>query len=327
MWAKLKGVPPAMNLDFIPPSNWQDFERLTRILCEKEWSDTAAVTVGRPGQSQNGIDVVGWDYRVEPRRRTGVQCKRRSQASSDGTVLAGGVVDLSDVTDCLKAIKKIKLPLDYVVLATTAFQDVNLQADVDLLNVARVARGECEVSIWFWEWYQEKLNRNFGVAAEYYRQTVVQGGMYDVDRHVAGVLQHGFERVFMKTQFRSENQIGAVMSAVESLQTVLATGVLRDAKKNLVLSCALPSNMREAEDRGSVKLLREMIRSLREELTGYLSRNEIYQGGNDWIQFADISICHRLDRQRAEILVELNQLLARHGIDAVESPLLDLTEV
>jgi len=151
--------------------------------------------------------------------------------------------------------------------------------------------------------------------------------MYDVDKHVAGVLQHGFDRVFMKTRFRSENHIGEVMSAVKSLQTLLATGVLRDAKASLVLSCALPSSMRAAKDRDSVKVLREMIRILREELTGYALKNEMYQGGNDWIQFTNNSICHRLDCQRAEILVELNQLLARHGIGTIESPLLDLTAV
>lgn len=315
-----------MNLNFFPPSNWQDFERLTRILCEKEWWDTAAVSVGRPGQSQNGIDVVGWDYRVQPRRRTGVQCKRRSQTSPDGTVLAGGLVDLGDVQDCLNAIKKIPVPLEHVVIATTASQDVNLQGEIDRLNVDRVARGECEVSIWFWEWYQEKLNRSFGVAAEYYPKILAQNGMYDVDKHVAGVLRHGFDRVFMKTRFRSENQIGGVMSAVESLQALLATGALRDAQKHLVLTCAPPSNMREVDDRDSVKLLQEMVRVLREDLTGYLSRNDIFQCGNDWIQLADLSIGHRLDRQRAEILVELNQLLGRKGIEAIESPLLGLTE-
>ncbi|WP_282295280.1 hypothetical protein [Stenotrophomonas sp. PS02289] len=313
-----------MNMDFFPPSNWQDFERLTRLLCEAEWSDIYAVTVGRPGQAQNGIDVVGWDYRVHPRLRTGVQCKRRSQASSDGTVLAGGLVNLEDVKSCLGAIKKIKVPLGHLVMATTASQDVTFQNQIDELNVMRVAQGECEVSIWFWEWYQEKLNRHLGVAATCYPRILAQNNMYNVDMNVAAVLRHGFDRVFMKTPFRSENQIGGVVAAIESMHGLLATGLLRDAQKQLVLSCAPPIGMREGQDRNSVARLQELVRVLRDDVTGCLARNDIYDAGGGWIILSDLSIGERLDRQRAEILVELNGILRRNGVDPVESPLLSL---
>lgn len=313
---------PQINLDFPPPTNWQDFERLTRSLCKDEWLDHDAETVGRAGQTQHGVDVVGWDYRHPSRRRTGVQCKRRSQTGIDGSVLSGGLVSMDDITDSLKQAVKLSVRLESFALATTAHQDARLQQEVAAFNVTRRQNGQCEAVIWFWEWFQEKLNRNFAVAVAYYKDVLESNGAYSIDRHIASVLRHGFNRALMMTRFRSENQIGSVAAAIEALQRLLATGYLRDADAQLVLSCSPPRLMTNSQDRTSIDAIEKRLQELRDDVAECHARRDIYQSGDDWIVVSDPKVGERLDQRRASILVELNHLLCRHDIVKIESPLL-----
>gem|GEM_PF-6932114 len=124
-------------MKFPPPDNWQDFEKLTRALCADEWSDPQAQILGRQGQAQHGVDVVGWDYRNRRRLRVGVQCKRRSIADAEGNVSVIGVVTMCDVVDSLAMTESLSIPLDSFVLATTAQQDARLQEQLASLSLAR----------------------------------------------------------------------------------------------------------------------------------------------------------------------------------------------
>lgn len=309
-------------LDFPPPSNWQDFERLTRALCQVEWGDNEVQMLGRRGQAQHGVDVVGWDYRGHHRSRAAVQCKQRSQCDATGEMLAGGLVDMSDIDASLKAAKNLKPPLNVLIVATTASQDSGLQQQVDTLSASRHRRGQCDVKVWFWEWFQDRLNRHFDVAATYYEAVLRANKMYGMDRHVASVLRSGFDRPFMRTDFSCENQIGHVTSAIRSLQQLLATGRLTDAGGNAIFSCPSPRSMRDAEDRSCIKDLELRLQELRDDVTSCLQRNEIWQANDDWIQVSDPGVSERLNVRRVAILERLNELLDRHDIASLRSPLM-----
>ena len=311
-----------VHLDFPPPSNWQDFERLTRALCQVEWGDSEVQTLGRPGQVQHGVDVVGWDYRKFPRSRAAVQCKRRSQSNATGEILAGGLVEICDITESLEAAKELSPSLELFVIATTASQDTRFQQQVDTLSESRHRNAQCDVKVWFWEWFQDRLNRHFEAAATYYEDVLRANEMYNIDRHVASVLRSGFDRPFMRTDFGSENQIGHVISAIRSLQQLLATGRLADAGGNAIFSCPPPRNLRDTQDRSCISEIELCLQELRDDVTSCLKKGQIWQANDDWVQISDLRISDRLNARRATILRKLNELLSRHSLNALTSPLM-----
>ncbi|MGE6335155.1 hypothetical protein [Stenotrophomonas sp. NPDC077659] len=313
-----------ITMKFPPPDNWQDFEKLTRALCADEWSDPQAQILGRQGQAQHGVDVVGWDYRNRRRLRVGVQCKRRSIADAEGNVSVIGVVTMCDVVDSLAMTEPLSIPLDSFVLATTAQQDARLQEQLASLSLARKNEGKCEVSIWFWEWFEEKLNRNLLVGLQFYQEVLERYGLARGDRLVAAKLRAGFNRPLMKTKMENENQIGSIIEAVTLLQHLIATGYLRDGDSNLVDSCLPARRMTAPVDRRSVDIIEAKLQRLRDDVTECSARGDIRPGGGDWIVFQDPAIAPRLNVLRADILLELNQLLKRHEVDPVESALLHL---
>lgn len=309
-------------MQFPPPENWQDFERLTRAVCVFEWGEPDAEILGRPGQAQHGVDVLGWDTRYGRRRRVGVQCKRRSMADADGKTLCGGAVTMDDIKNALKMAEALSLGLDSFVLATTALRDARLQEQIAAFNETRRNQQECEVAVWFWEWFEEKLNRDVTVGRQFYSEILEAHGLSGSDRVIAGQLRSAFNRALMKTKLEHENQIGSVIKGTTLLQHLLATGYLNDGDGNFVGSCSPPRAMNTAEDRRSIDFIEARLQTLRVDVTQCEARGDIRDGGNGWIIIRNMSVAPRLDALRAEIVSELNRLLERHGIDPLESQLL-----
>lgn len=313
---------PQVTMMFPPTDNWQDFEKITRALCADEWSDPQAYILGRQGQAQHGVDVLGWDFRNRRRLRVGVQCKRRSIANADGSVSSIGIVTMKDIVDSLALTESLSIPLDLFVLATTSQQDAPLQEDLADFNLARRSEGKCEVMVWFWEWFEEKLNRNLLVGLQFYQGVLERHGLAGGDRLIAAKLRSAFNRALMKTKMENENEIGSIIEATLVLQHLLATGYLRDADSNFVDSCLPPRRMAAREDIRSIDIIEAHLQTLREDVTVCAARGDMRAGGGDWIVFDDPAIAPRLNKLRAEILRELNQLLERHEIEPLESALL-----
>jgi len=70
-----------MTLSFPPPKTWQDFETLTKDVARYKLSGDFE-NYGRLGQSQNGIDIYGWDFE---NNNTAIQCKHKSNAKASDT--------------------------------------------------------------------------------------------------------------------------------------------------------------------------------------------------------------------------------------------------
>ncbi len=98
------------------PRDWQVFEDFCRDLFAAEWGDPETEKHGRPGQADHGVDVFG--------QRNGkwaaVQCKRRRQFPE---------VKLSkaEIRAEVASAQGFELPLDLLVIATTAPVDAPLQ--------------------------------------------------------------------------------------------------------------------------------------------------------------------------------------------------------
>ncbi len=308
-------------LDFLPPTNWQDFERLTLSACRLEWDDEYIRSIGRPGQAQDGLDIIGWDRTKDSDWRVGVQCKRKSTAASDGEITAGGLITISEIDSEVKKTVAHSPKIDKFILATTATPDAVLQQKVDMLDKARRDAGECGVAIWFWDWFQERLNRHSELTFNYYSDVLISHKAYDTDKHVAIALKSGFDRSVMRTPMHGETGIPSVSSGMMRLQQLLATGKLKDAEGELITSSPSPRKMSDAKDRASIKKAEDLIQAFRDKFALLISQGIIEEQFGT-LNIRDSSLVNPLNAMRADILKAINAILKRHGIVPIESDLL-----
>lgn len=128
------------------PASWQDFEALSHLLWKEIWADPNAQRVGRAGQNQDGLDLVGrpiyWG------RLSGVQCKDR-----DGRL--GSDLREADLVKALERAADFSPKLSQFTLATTAPNDASLQKHARTLAAPDGTQGE--VHVWSWDEIEAEL--------------------------------------------------------------------------------------------------------------------------------------------------------------------------
>lgn len=100
---------------FQPPLYWQQFEELCRGLLSKVYDVPNAQLVGRPGQAQSGIDVIGQSARYG---LIGIQCKRLAELDKNNNPYPGGPISRSFLRKEAKAAISFKPDLKLWILAT-----------------------------------------------------------------------------------------------------------------------------------------------------------------------------------------------------------------
>lgn len=108
---------------FQPPQYWQQFEELTRSIVDLVYNTSSSV-IGRPGQSQDGVDVFATTRRVGT---VGIQCKRLDERDEDNNVLPGGRITKALLTREAKGAIKFAPTLDTWIFATTAKRNSHTQ--------------------------------------------------------------------------------------------------------------------------------------------------------------------------------------------------------
>ncbi len=103
------------NLNVFPPTDEFTFEDLCLVLWRRILSDPHAQFVGRKGQAQQGVDIIG--RKDGTLNWVGVQCKVRS----------GGELRESDVVDDAEKSRQFNPRLSELVFATTAPRDAKIQ--------------------------------------------------------------------------------------------------------------------------------------------------------------------------------------------------------
>lgn len=125
------------------PENWQDFERLCKVLWGEIWEcpDTIKRN-GRQGQAQKGVDVYGikkgeYVYR-------GIQCKGKDDYTN--SQLTEAEID-NEITKALLFTPKLKS----FYFATTANKDAHIEEYIRKKNLESISKGEFEIDIFSWE--------------------------------------------------------------------------------------------------------------------------------------------------------------------------------
>ena len=139
------------NIQFPPPANWQDFERLCHALWQEIWADPNAQLNGRTGQPQAGVDVYGLPKRAA--KYEGIQCKGK-----DGRY--GAVITEDELRSEVDKAKRFKPPLRNFVLATTANSDAKIQEVARLLTTEHRTKGLFDVAVLAWPEIQARLSHH-----------------------------------------------------------------------------------------------------------------------------------------------------------------------
>jgi tetratricopeptide (TPR) repeat protein len=139
------------NVSLPQPKNWQDFERLSRLLFEYVLGDPATQNNGRIGQPQAGVDIFGRRGGDGP--QVGVQCKGKD-------VDYGGVVTEAELRHEVKNSEKFRPALSEFILITTAPADAKIQEAARLLQIELESAGrKLSISVWGWERLQQEISR------------------------------------------------------------------------------------------------------------------------------------------------------------------------
>ena len=96
----------AVSNELAKPETVEDFELMCQQLYRSQWQDSTCVRVGRGGQTQFGVDILGHDGT----RAVGVQCKHYNKTP----------FTLAVVTNDVEAADRASLPIGLLIFATTA---------------------------------------------------------------------------------------------------------------------------------------------------------------------------------------------------------------
>jgi hypothetical protein len=166
-------MPTIQSIELPKPKNWQDFETMVCDAMSQRWKSPDMQKNGRPGQTQNGVDIYGPDAIG---RRVGVQCKRVKESLS-----------MKVVTEEIAAAETFIGSLSALYIATTSDYDSVLQKDVRLLSDKRVAGGKFAVSLIFWEEVINGLILNSAVFKAHYPQITLSSPVSDRERQLAAL--------------------------------------------------------------------------------------------------------------------------------------------
>ena len=133
------------------PSNWQDFEKLCKLLWGEIWiCEDTIKRHGRQGQNQYGVDV--FSYVEKYSGYCGIQCKGKDDYTN--AQLTEAEID-NEITKALDFEPNLKL----LVFATTANKDAKIEGYIRKKDTENRAKGLFAIDIASWEDIVDQLER------------------------------------------------------------------------------------------------------------------------------------------------------------------------
>jgi hypothetical protein len=292
--------------ELAPPKHWQDFELMTLDICRARWRDDYAERNGREGQAQSGVDIFGYNY--EAKESTAVQCKKRRTQLYGVDAPSSSLVS-TEIDDARASAAAFDRQLDRLIIATTGPRDARLQAHV---RTANATGSRPLVSLWFWDDYVEFLSASYNLMYRYYANILKFRERYSVDEHYLRMLALAFDRPAMRTAFHLENRATDFIYAISALQQAVSTGLLKDRDGHVVDQVRVPQ-----ETSTELRLIKTALMKIRTMATEALKDGRIIEHSSV-IEVPDRSLQEEFNRLRREVIDNLNTLLRRAGIEAIE---------
>lgn len=306
-------------LSFPPPRNWQDFEQLTKDVAKYRLSGEFE-NYGRQGQSQDGVDIYGWD---KDDINTGLQCKHKGHTQSTSKKIIT-TITTKTIDEEVTLADNFTPKLERLIIATTTFRDVNIQTHLNSINDNRKGKGLLKVEIWFWETFEEEINKHSGLAYSYYEEILKKFEQYNKDTHILALLKQSLSRPAFSTTFHSENNCDDFLKAISDTQRTFTTGKLYDRDNNLITSAYAAKALSMQEDKNKISIIERLLQKIRDFTTDSLRDGKIEQRSH-FLYFPNDSkniISETLNKDRKKILDIFNEILIKHKIEKIESNLL-----
>ncbi len=308
-----------MTLSFPPPKTWQDFETLTKDVARYKLGGDFE-NYGRLGQSQNGIDIYGWDNQ---NRVTAIQCKHKSNAKATSKKV---VIEIkTEVIDKEVALADTFSPkLDVFIIATTTFRDTDVQNHINTLNAGRKSNKGAKIILWTWEDFEEEINRHSELQYVYYEKILRTFDQYNKDKHILALLKYALDRPAFNTEFHMENHCEDFVKAIADTQKAFSTGKLNDREGNPLSSSFLPKNLSNQQDRQDISEAQTILQDIRDYVTQQAKGGNIIQS-NGFLEFRhnwELKISDHLNSSRAKVIQLVNKALKRNNLDEIKSKLI-----
>lgn len=287
-----------MHLEFPKPSGWADLENLTVMLAEHQYGAVNVQRYGRPGQSQNGVDVVANTLRLQDNVRIGYQCKLVQSLTQ------------SDVESECSLAKNFTPALDRYVIVTSLPRDAKLQSSV--LGIPDTKYG-FPVVIWFWDDLNEKLNRTAEAAQTYFAKIMLEAQPAAAASH-AEALRRALDRKAFQDSIRMERDVGELIEALAATVGFMRTGYLYDNRKNFVESTVPPWKIEDKKYSGFCALFSKDLDALYQLV---LSKKDDLR---DTTTNAGSLAANEFTFRRSKLLDRANREFDRHGLPAVPIP-------
>lgn len=125
------------------PENWQDFERLCKVLWGEIWDCPNTIKRnGRQGQAQAGIDI--YCISEDKKHYRGIQCKGKDEYTK--SQLTEKEIDAE-----IQKAKQFVPALDTFYFATTAVKDAHIEEYVRKKNIKSLESGGFSIDVFAWE--------------------------------------------------------------------------------------------------------------------------------------------------------------------------------
>jgi hypothetical protein len=293
---------PAIEVEIAPPANWQDFERLTLDIAKVLWKDDYAERNGRQGQAQAGVDVYGYNHNQQ--EYVGIQCKKKNISGIPSKQLTVAEIDAE-----VEAAKSFSQNIDRFIIATTGPRDANLQNHVRNLDRSGL---KFQVSLMFWEDYQELLNDHTDLMYRYYKDVLEYRAKYNPIEHYLLMLSMAFDRPALRTPFHLENRATDFIQAVSDTQSAISTGRLKDRDGKIIDECKIP----KPKIKGITKSGNHLQKA-REIATAAISNNLIVEH-QSVMEIRSPEVADQLNAHRKKAVDLLNIELSSNGLAEVE---------
>lgn len=156
-----------MTKQLAPPQSWDEFEQLCHGLWTELLSDPETKMHGRRGQTQNGVDVFGCDYRSGNNALVGIQCKGKDNFLKKNVTEA-------ELREEVRKATSFKPELNKFILATTGLRDVNIQSFTRTINSESLTSGKFTISTWSWQDISDEIQNYPALLRKYYPEMFIQ---------------------------------------------------------------------------------------------------------------------------------------------------------
>lgn len=134
------------------PSNWQDFEKLCKLLWGEIWGcEDSIKRNGRQGQNQHGVDV--YVYLDKYEGYCGIQCKGKDDYMDSQ-------LTEKEIDEEIEKAMSFEPSLKLLIFATTANKDAKIEAYIRKKDIENRRKGLFKVDIASWEDIADHLERH-----------------------------------------------------------------------------------------------------------------------------------------------------------------------